>query len=1123
MYFKRILQFTCLLLVFALCNTTLLAQTKTITGTVLEDSTNTPLQGVNIKVKGGPQSAVTNTNGEFTLNVPTTGATLQYSFVGYEYGEMIVPESGPVNIIMRKLDVSMDEVVVVGYGTQRAKNITGSVVSVDLKKLTDMPVASITEALRGQIPGVNVSGGSTRPGAMPSLSIRQQFNWGKDGGNSNPLIIIDDVIQVDPATNLSSMERFNQLDLSEVESITVLRDASAAIYGSRASQGAVVVKTKRGKAGPPRISYNGKFERNNAVSHGKVMNAGQYGIYANRFGNALGWTVDQLFSNAELASMDSLNYDWLANDWRAANAMQHSLDVSGGSERATYFAGASYYTQGANLGSQDFNRWTYRAGTDIKVLNGLRLGATIAAANTNLEKSFTKVNITDGYAGGGGNEQNDYSILLHMPKYVPWVYNINGVDQFVSPPLGPHRLGNVSGNNALSMWNYYALLNNGSKQTNKDFNYNANFSLQYELPFIKGLAVKLNYGLTQIATNTEQVMMPMLLSRNRLGNKLDNHLYTANTSWDAPVLNRSGSRVSYDNTTAKNQQTNFFITYDRRFNDHNIAAMATVEKVVNGFEGRTQIWTNPAPGIYNGTSVSTLGTIDPQNSITTRTESGSLSYLGRLSYDYKSRYLLQFVFRTDASSKFSPANYWGFFPGVSAGWVVSDEHWFKNNISWMNYLKIRTSFGRTGNDNVKAWKWLQLYSILPSSGVSFGPGGGTNATTGGGTFAPGITPEVSPNPNIRWDVTIQRNIGLDMAFLNRRLSISLDGYYNSSKDVLTDMAGAVNVPISVGGAFAEQNYSSFNFWGTEISATWKDNVGDFNYSIGMNFGIGDNKVTRYIDQPYNYPGIMERRREVGQSTIYATWGYRTWKSTSGGDGILRTDADIDNYWAYLTANATNSGVTGAAPKFFDISNKTGLRKGMLVYEDVAGQLDANNKTVAGPNGVIEEGQDFVKLRSGRTYGINTNLNLQWKGISLLALLTTSWGGANTLDYIRQGTSSSNAMWSPPVYMTDMFDPENNPNGKYPNIAYSEDFRGTNSDYFLLPSFRMFVRSLSVGYSLPKNWIRPAKIENARLFLSGMNLWDFYNPYPDKYRNMYDDPRAPYPTLRTWALGVNLTF
>jgi TonB-linked SusC/RagA family outer membrane protein len=1118
---KHVLRFAFLFVLPLFVTMTAAAQTRTVTGTVVDDSTKAPIPGVTIKVKDGPQTAITNDQGSFTLNVPANGAVIQYSHINYEFGEIAVKLEGPMNISMKRMENSLDDVVVVGYGTQRARDITGSVVNVDLKKLTDMPVASITEALRGQIPGVNVTGGSTRPGAMPSLNIRQQFDWSKDGGTTNPLIIIDDVIQVDPATGASSMDRFNQLDLSEVESITVLRDASAAIYGSRASQGAVVVKTKRGKAGPPRISYNGKFETNNAVSHGKVMNAREFGTYSNRFGRALGWTVDQLFSDTELATMDSLNYDWLGNDWRAANAMQHSLDVSGGSERATYFAGGSYYTQGANLGSQDFSRWTYRAGTDIKVLNGLRLGATVAAANTNLEKSFTKVNITDGYAGGGGNEQNDYSILLHMPKYVPWVYNINGVDQYVSPPLGPHRLGNVSGNNSLSNWNYYALLNNGSKQSDENFNYNANFSLNYEIPFVKGLAVKFNYGLTQNSSKAEQVMMPMLLVRNGQGNKLNNHLFTDNTTWDAPVLNRSGSRVSYDNLTTKNQQTNFFITYDRKFGNHNLAAMGSVEKVVNGSEKRTQLWTNPAPGIYNGTSVSTLGTIDPQNSITYRNESGTLSYLGRLNYDFKSRYLLQFVFRTDASTRFAPANYWGFFPGVSAGWVISDENWFKDNVSWMNYLKVRASFARTGNDNVKPWKWLQLYGILPSTGMGFGSAG---ATSGGGTFAPGITPDASPNPDIRWDRTTQRNLGIDMGFLNRRLSLTLDAYYNTSSDVLTDLGGAINVPISVGGAFAEQNYSSFNFWGTEISATWKDNINDFSYSIGMNFGIGNNKITKYIDQPFSYPGIMERRRDVGNSTIFPAWGYRTWKGTSGGDGILRTDADIDNYWAYLTANANNSGIAGAAPRFFDVSNKSGLKKGMLVYEDVAGQLDANNKTVAGPNGVIsEDGQDFVKLRSGMTYSINTNLSFQWKGISLMALLTTSWGGPTTLDYIKQGTGSTNAMWAPPIYLNDMYDSASNPNGRYPNIAYSDDFRGTNSDFFLLPSFRMFVRSLSIGYTLPKEWIEKARIANARVFVSGQNLWDFYNPYPNKYRNMYDDPRTPYPTLRTWALGVSLGF
>ena len=355
----------------------------------------------------------------------------------------------------------MEEVVVIGYGSQKQKNITGSVVSVSPKKMEDLPVASLTEMLRGQVPGLNVSGGSTRPGTMATLSVRQQFNWGKDGGGTIPLIIIDDVVQIDPATNLPTLDKFNLLDLSEVESITVLRDASAAIYGARASQGAIVVKTKRGKIGPPKITYSGKFETNDAVGHSKVMDAKQYGLFANRLNRAAGASQQAFFTPTELAAMDTMNYDWLRNDWNRAGAMQHSITVSGGSDKATYFTGGSYYKQGANLGSQDFSRWTFRSGTDVRVMNNIKFSASLAANNSSLEKSFTKVNFSDGYASGG--EQNDYSVLLHMPKYIPWQYTINGVNQYVSPTLGPNKPGSATGNNSLSNWNYYALLNNGSQ------------------------------------------------------------------------------------------------------------------------------------------------------------------------------------------------------------------------------------------------------------------------------------------------------------------------------------------------------------------------------------------------------------------------------------------------------------------------------------------------------------------------------------------------------------------------------------------------------------------------------------------------------------------------------------
>ena len=1106
-------------IIFLLCVllqsvTYLSAQNVKVTGTVVDQETGKPLGSVFVKVKNGSTAAETDTLGFYSISAPSPESVLTFSLVGYKIYEEKAGTQGALNVSMTPFsDNNLNEVVVVGYGSQSKRDVTGSMATINKEQIADLPVASVAEALRGQIPGLNVNGGSTRPGDMPILSVRQQFNWGKDGGGVTPLIVIDDVIQVDPTTGLNSQDRFNQLDLSEVESITVLKDASAAIYGSRASQGAIIVKTKRGKAGQARISYNGKFETNDAVSHGKVMNTRQYGEFVNKLGTALGWNQNNLYSDVELTAMDSLNYDWLANDWRAGNAMQHSVEVSGGTDRATYYTGVSYYTQNPNLGSQDFKRWTYRAGTDIKVANGLRFSATLAAASTDVEKSFTKINIQDGSYSVGG-EQNDYSMLLHMPKYIPWMYNVNGVDQYISPPLGPNKPGNVSGNSSLSNWNYYALLNNGSKTTNHQFNYNANFSLQYDVPYVPGLQFKVNYGVSQMAGNTEQDMMPLLLAQASKIADAGKHLIgeTAPEDWKV-TLNKSNSRVSYMNTNTKSDQINFFVGYNKTFGEHSLQLMGSVERSTNNAEMRTQLYDNPIPGVYNGTSIS-AGTLNVSNSITTRTQAGTLSYLGRASYNYKHKYLLQFVFRTDASTIFAPEHYWGFFPGVSAGWVVSDESWFKNTLPWVSYFKLRASMGKTGNNNVKAWRWLQLYSAATDKGFGLG--------NNGGLYVTGLNPEVSPNRDLRWDNTYQHNFGVDVSFFNSRLSVAFDQYFNQGRDLLTAMSG-FDIPISVGGAFAEQNYSDVNSWGSELSLSWKDHIKDFSYSISMNSGLSNYKVIKYFDQPFDYPSETTTRKQVGNTSIAPVWGYKTWKETSGGDGILRTDDDINKYWDYLTNNANNSGVAGAAPKYFSITDKTQMKKGMLAYQDIAGDLDANNKTIGGPNGRIADKEDWTKLRnSNRSYGISTNINLGWKGVSLLAQIATSWGGVNYLDWIKQGTGSTQSLWSQPIYLTDMFDPVTNPNGKYPNLAFYDN-GGSKSDFFMMSSFRMVIRNLSVGYSLPKEWIKKAKIENARFFLSGQNLWDLYNPYPKKYRNMYDAPNTGYPTLRTWALGLSLGF
>jgi TonB-linked SusC/RagA family outer membrane protein len=1084
-------------------------QSNPITGKVTNDK-GEPLAGVTVQVKGLTTSTTTGADGSFTIDAPAGAATLVFTHVGMERKEISIAGKKDFQIQLSASNASLDEVVVIGYGSQKARDVTGSVVPVNLKKLEDMPTATITEALRGQVPGLSVQGGNARPGVNATLSIRQQFGWGKDGSSTLPLIVIDDVIQLDPSTGLPTMDQFNLLDLSEVETITVLRDASAAIYGSRASQGAIVVKTKKGKIGSPKISYSGKFEYNDAISHVKTMNAYDYGIFANRYGRAAGWNASSFFDAAELEQMKSTNWDWRDEAWKGAGAMQHSLNVSGGSERATYFAGASYFTQDANMGSQDYNRWTFRSGTDVKVVNNLKLSATVSANNFSVEKSFTKVSIQDG-GYGVNSEQNDYLALAHMPRYIPWQYSVDGVNQYVSPALGPNRVQtNPAGQNNISGWNYFALLNNGSKTTSGNFSYNTNFSLQYDIPFVKGLSVRGSYGLSYATDNTEQVQLPQLLAAATNTNATGTHLYDpTTTTWNVKE-NTRGTRVSYSDAIGKIQQANFFINYDNSFGLHNISALASVEKGQQDYQKKFVIYDNPLSGGYNGASTS-AGTLNTSNTYVQRTEGGNLSYLGRVSYNYDSKYLLQFLFRADASTKFAPENYWGFFPSLSAGWVISEEPWFNNNVSWVDNLKLRASVGKTGNDNLKPWRWLQLYSYAADKGFGFGQNGGL--------LVAGLNPDPTPNRNVTWDKTIKQNYGIDASFLRNRLSVSVDHYRDHITDMLTQMAGMVGVPISVGGAFAEQNFASVNTWGTEVSANWRDRIGkEFEYSIGMNYGTGDNKVTKYIPVAFDYPS--KNQRQEGYSTIFPAWGFMTWKETSTGDGLLRTDADIDAYWAYLTELATKAGTT---PSYLGITSKSGIRKGMLAYEDRAGQLDAGNRTIAGQNGKIEEDEDFARLKKkNRSQGINTSLGFSWKNLSLSAQIAISWGGYNSIDYIKQGTSSGQIFWSHESYLTDMYDTLDNVNGKWPNLAYHDE-NSPPSDFWQISSFRSYVRSMSLGYTLPKGIARKVRMENLRLSLSGFNLWDFYNPYPDKYRNMYDDPTTGYPILRTWALGVNATF
>lgn len=1090
-------------------------QAGVVKGTVV-DAQGETIIGASVTIKGGTVGTITDIDGNFSLTVPA-GSQLVVSFIGY-IRQFVTPKVGqPLNIVLQEDTKVLDEVVVVGYGTQKAKNITGSVEQISTKDIENLPVSNLAEALSGQVAGLSVSGGSGRPGEGATLSIRQSFNYSKDGGNSIPLVIIDDVIQVDPTSGLPTLEQFNMLDMSEVESVSVLRDASAAIYGSRASQGAIIVKTKRGKEGAPKISYSGKFGFNDAISHGKTLNAYEYGQFANSFilasGKAKITDTNKLFSNSELETMKGLNYDWVDEAWSSAASMQHSVNVNGGTNKATYFAGASYYTQGANLGGQNYDKWTFRTGVDVKLTSDLKFSASVSANSGETQKSFTKTagNISDGSFGGlYKGEQADYGFMLHMPRYIPWSVNLDGQEYFTSPSIGPHQAsGNAASANSIGSWNYFALQENGSKQVNKTFSYNANFSMSYAVPFIKGLTLRGTYSTSRAASDTEQNAMPFTLALGKKMQQNERHLYEANIEKSdyELKLNDKSSRVTYIDELAESYQANFYVTYDRDFGSHSISAMASAERAESSMHKKVMQYLNP-PDFYAGTSVS-AGTMDYENSITSRSESATMSYLGRINYSYADRYMAQFIFRSDASTKFPANNAWGFFPGVSLGWITSEEPWFKTTLPWFEYLKVRASWGQTGKDNIKSWAYIQTYGQDLGKGFQFG--------SNGGTFGNGLTTGKSPNPSVHWDKTNKYNLGFDTRFLGGRLGATIDMYYDINSDILNrEMMQVVGTPISLGGSYAEENFGRIDAYGMEVSLSWRDQIGKVRYNVGVNFGLNGNQIKEWPELSLGYPSTNVKR--PGESTITPGWGYKVWRGTSAGDGILRTDGDVDAYWNYLATNANASGTT---PAYFDVIKKDGLKKGMLAYQDISGNLNADG-SLNGPDGQIKKEQDMDKLtKRNQTYGFTTRLGADWKGVSFSAQIGTSWGGLRTIDNCKIPTSSGQMLWSPESYWSDMYDEYNNVGGRYPNIAYADNL--LTSDFWTINTFRCYLKNLSIGYTLPKDWLRAAKVESIKISLTGNNLWDFYNPYPKKYRNMYDASSSAYPTLRTWAVGVNLTF
>lgn len=1089
--------------------------TKTVTGTVLDEN-GEPVIGATVRVPGSKTGTVTDIDGNYTISVPS-GSKVTISYIGYED----LSSTGGRIQFKPSNATDLNEVVVVGYGLQKKAHLTGSVATVDTDEIQDLANGGLATSLSGLVNGLGVSGGNSRPGENARITIRDTNSLSAVGAAvQEPLFVIDGYIypndiKVGNSTQNLGAEAFNNLDPAEVESISVLKDASAAVYGARAANGVILVTTKKGRIGAPRISYAGTFGFTDEVARPKMLDAYNYGkLYnavtaADPTNTSLNHTT-ALFQADELEAMKGLNNDLLDKYWEKGFTQKHSVNVSGASDNVNYFAGLGYFDQEGNLGKLDYSRWNYRAGIDVKISKWL--GANLSVSGDYGTKNVPLIKV------GGTNAEKDYALLLTRPGYMP---------EYVGDyPILSYGVSNAQ-KNQNQLYSFDVLQNDGDYKKNMTSNLNIQAGINYDFGWskiLKGLRLSFAYS-KSINTDkgNEYGSAYKLYSMNkRFGS--GSHLYTptATDDYDAlmdasnfvPLSIPNGNYLSRSSTRTDNYQMNFTVQYARDFGQHHVQGLFSIEKSEAESEYQTTQRGEPyefTTGQYNSATGEISG-------VFTRSESADLSYIGRLNYAYANKYLLELLFRADASRKFSDKKFWGVFPALSAGWVVSEERWFQKSLPWVNFFKVRTSLGLTGRDNLAPWQFQQVYAQDANKGVVFGEG--TNNDSSNRITINKNNSAV--NSDVHWDKDYKFNLGVDAQFLHNRLGVTFDAYHEWNREMLINLQQSV--PFTVGTQSASTNVGKMDSWGWELSLNWRDKIGkDFKYHVGIQTGYSDNEVlNQNWATEYLYRQVL-----YGDRTDNGLWGMQC-------IGMFRSFQDIDEYFEknHITSYM---GLT-----------KDNVRPGMLIYKDVRGAQHVNEDGSFyndGPDGIVDQDNDLVELgHRSNIYGFTMNAGAEWKSLSFSFQFGASWGGYTTvptaaLKPFAAGNADLEYVNMPSIWNTDdMFVYQDvldgqgnvtvaaNRDAQYPNLAYSS-VNSVASSFWRISSASVQLRRLTLAYTLPKVWLNALGIglQSARINVTGINLINFYNPYPDHFTSPMAGGYGSYPNLRKWTVGVNLTF
>lgn len=974
------------------------------------------LPGVSILVKGTQQGTITDAEGMFALEVPDEKAVLVFSFVGYTTREIEVGDRTSIDIALMVDEKALEEVVVVGYGTRKKATLTGSVASMSSSEIKKNPVTNLTNSLAGMMPGVVTTNRTGEPGRDNSgILIRGKSTT----GNTSPLVVVDGI------QGVSGWERINPND---IESISVLKDASAAIYGARAANGVILITTKRGKAGKPVIEYTFNQGIVTPTRLPKMANSAEFAAYVNELqvkaGQGPRYTDEEIRKFAD--GSDPLNYpdtDWFGEVLRKTTSQsRHNLNLRGGSEKVRFSVSGSFSNEDGifKKGSLNFKSYTIRSNVDADVSKNIRVGLDINAGLDNGNyPSF--------------NTSTTFQRLWQLP-FIP-VYWPNGL-----PSSGIEN----GENPAVMATSATGNINNRTQR----FLTKATFDIN--LPWLEGLGVDGYFAYSNDVATTKNWRTPWTV-------------YDYDKINDVYISKPGGGILKPQLTESFNggtsALTNLRLKYERRFGDHDINTFFAIEQQLNNDRSfsafRKDFISYAIDELFAGSLVD-------QSTTGIRSESGRSNFFGRVSYGFKDKYLLDFNFRYDGSSNFPPGKQYGFFPGLSAAWRISREEFMKN-LSSVDELKIRASYGKMGNDAVTAFQHLALYT-LGNQGYHFGfPS----------AFSQGLTTGVTPNPNMTWEVLTSSNIGLDGSLWNSRLGFTIDVFKQRRSNILTTRSLAV--PVYTGLKLPNENIGVVENKGVELTLSTAQTIGAVRYHISGNMGYAKNKIID-ISEAANIPEWQKSEGHVIGATRY-------YKAL----GIFRTQNEVDNNPVY-----------------------PGTKVGDLQYEDVNGdsKIDAADMVMT----------DKINIPQ-ITYGLN--MSLSYKNISLWANFA---GQARVWQYYHQNARIAiNALQE---FVVNRYTP-GSMDSKYPTLPTIEagaggEVNGQLSDFWLMNTSFVRLKTLELGYDLPVSLLSKFKIGGLRLFANGNNLFTI-----DKLK-IYDPENSNpsggyYPQSKIYNLGFNLTF